>query len=109
MLPFAVAPLLKFVGSTEIMGKNAVPFWKIVIYGLVSFVMFLTNFIMIYKQNAMETTWLLLAPISFLILYASFIVMLIREPIKPLKELDNLDSSNGEGKIDVQAMVEKTE
>ena len=88
MLPFAVAPLLKFVGSKEIMGENAVPFWKIVMYAIISFVMFLTNFIMIYKQNALKTTWLLLAPITFLILYASFVIILIREPIKPLKKID---------------------
>jgi len=88
MLPFAVAPLLKFVGSTEIMGSNAVPFWKIVIYSIISFVMFSMNFIMIYKQNALETTWLLLGPFTFLVLYASFVITLIREPISPLRKLE---------------------
>jgi hypothetical protein len=86
MLPFAVAPLLKFVGSTEIMGANAVPFWKIVLYAIISIVMFATNFIMMYKQNALQTTWLVLAAsCTFLILYASFVMILIGEPITPLK------------------------
>lgn len=109
MLPFAVAPLLKFVGSTEIMGSNAVPSWKIIIYSIVSFVMFLTNFIMIYQQNALKTTWLLLGPFSFLVLYASFVITLIREPIKPLRRLEQIEDEDDAGKVDVRSQEVKRE
>lgn len=49
--------------------------------------MFFMNFVMMFLQNTIDSKVILGCVIAFLVLYFSFVVILIAEPIRPLKPL----------------------
>lgn len=87
MLPFAVVPLLKFAGSERIMGPFVLPRWQIILSAIVSVMMFSMNFVMMFLQNTISSRLAIGSVVLFLVLYFSFVLILIAEPIRPLKPL----------------------
>ena len=85
-LPFALVPLIKFVGSDLIMKEFAISpcsFWFATLFGVALFAL---NFYTVFAGNSYEW-WQILLIIIASLLYFALIYMVIREEVKPLREL----------------------
>ena len=87
LLPFALIPLLKFVGASDILGDFALPkwsYWFAVVFGFCLYVM---NFVLLFEDTSHWTwaTWVVV--IIACILYMALQVKAIMEPVSPLVAL----------------------
>ena len=85
-LPFALVPLIKFVGNKKIMGDFAVSKWQIGIASFLGTSLFLMNFVLIFK----DFTWDLLhiLPTALIsIIYLTLISITIYEPVQDLQKM----------------------
>ena len=86
-LPFALIPLIKFVGSKKIMGDFALSKYHIWFASGFGTFMFFSNFIQIFGTLEL-TQFYVFVPVMFLtIVYLSLIITAIQEPLSPLKKI----------------------
>lgn len=85
-LPFALVPLIKFVGSKKIMGDFAVSKCQIIGATCFGVGLFLTNFVIIFQDFTWD--WQHIVPTALLtIVYLALITVAIFEPIRDLKKM----------------------
>lgn len=86
-LPFALIPVLKFVGDKKIMGAFVVGRGQIIFAWFFGVFLFLMNFVVVFVDcNTWDwPTWLLV--IIGIIIYIGLLVMTLLEPTSHLKEL----------------------
>ena len=85
-LPFALVPLLKFVGSEKIMGQFAVSKGQIWFASTFGTFLFLMNFVIIFLDATFDQWWKWALVVLFTVVYIAFIMIAILEPIKPLRK-----------------------
>ena len=82
-LPFALIPTLKFVSDTNILGQFALPKWQLYFASFMGVGLFMGNFAILFDGDTYS--WYAYVIISFVtLIYAIFIYLVIREPVKPL-------------------------
>ena len=88
-LPFALIPLIKFVGNKKIMASFAVPRGQIIFASVFGFFLFVLNFFVIFQDaNSVFDQWWKIALVSSLsIIYVVLIGKCIIEPVQFLKRL----------------------
>lgn len=85
-LPFALVPLIKFVGSKKIMGDFAVPKWQIILATCFGVGLFVMNFVIIFQDFTWD--WQHIVPTAILTtIYLALITVAIVEPTKELKKM----------------------
>lgn len=85
-LPFALVPLIKFVGNEKIMGDFAVSKWQIGVATFIGTGLFMMNFVLIFQ----DFTWDLLhiLPTALVsIVYLTLISIAIYEPVQDLAKM----------------------
>jgi hypothetical protein len=79
LLPFAVVPVIKFVGNPKIMGPFALPKWEIICASLVGFGLFFMNFFLLFDGNSMAW-YIILLIVVISVIYIYIIIKAIIEP-----------------------------
>jgi len=83
-LPFAIVPLIKFVGNEKIMGQFVMPKRQIIFATCFGFFLFSMNFVILFSEfgeTLHENPLLLLGVIAASLIYLGFILVAIREPV----------------------------
>jgi NRAMP (natural resistance-associated macrophage protein)-like metal ion transporter len=73
-LPFALVPLIKFVGSEKIMGEFVLPKWQIYFASIFGVFLFSMNFVIIAGESDTSNWWLNISLGLMAIVYIYFIV-----------------------------------
>jgi natural resistance-associated macrophage protein 2 len=95
-LPFALVPLIKFVGSTKVMGQFALPQWQIIFASTFGFLLFSMNFVIIFMESNFDS-WVPVAAIVVVsIIYVGFILQSIMEPLSKLKRMTKAEMEDHE-------------
>jgi hypothetical protein len=95
-LPFALVPVIKFVGSPQIMGDFVLPKWQIYFASTFGVFLFGMNFVIIFIEADFED-WKPIAVIVLVsIVYIGFIVQSIIEPLSPLKKMTKAEIEDHE-------------
>ena len=85
-LPFALIPLIKFVGSKKIMGDFVVSKWQIGIATFIGTGLFLMNFLFIFSDFTWD--WLHILPTALIsFIYLTLIATAIYEPVHYLQKM----------------------
>lgn len=95
-LPFALVPLIKFVGSPKIMGDFAVPKWQIYFASTFGVFLFTMNFVIIFMESQFNDWKPVLGIVVISIIYIAFIVQSILEPLSPLKKMTKAEMEDHE-------------
>jgi len=88
-LPFALIPLIKFVGSKDIMGDFAMSKNHVRFASIFGFLLFVMNFVELAHNETVQESpvWAKIIIVILAIIYVMFILTAIKEPLSPLKEL----------------------
>ena len=86
-LPFALIPLIKFVGCPKIMGSFALPRWQIIAASIFGLWLFAMNITIIVKESTLDSWGKIIAMAIAITFYIYFLLSAILEPTKPLREL----------------------
>lgn len=95
-LPFALVPLIKFVGSPKIMGDFVLPKWQIYFASTFGVFLFTMNFVIIFMEAQFSNWKPVLAIVAVSIIYIAFIVRSILEPLSPLKKMTKAEQEDHE-------------
>ena len=95
-LPFALVPLIKFVGSPKIMGDFVLPKWQIYFASTFGVFLFTMNFVIIFLEAKFEDWRPVLLIVAVSIIYIAFIVQSILEPLSPLKKMTKAEMEDHE-------------
>ena len=95
-LPFALVPLIKFVGSTKIMGDFALPKWQIYFASTFGVFLFTMNFVIIFMEAQFDDWKPVAAIVLVSIIYIAFIVQSILEPLTNLKRMTKAELEDHE-------------
>ena len=83
-LPFAIVPLIKFVGNEKIMGSFVLPRKQILFASTFGLFLFSMNFVILFSEfgeTLLENPLLLLLVIAASFIYLGFIFVAITEPV----------------------------
>jgi natural resistance-associated macrophage protein len=95
-LPFALVPLLKFVGSQKVMGQFRIAKWQIYFASTFGVLLFTMNFVIFFSDSEF-TSWKTVAMVVvFCMVYVGFIINCIVEPISELKKLTKAELDDHE-------------
>jgi Mn2+/Fe2+ NRAMP family transporter len=77
------------VGDKKIMKEFTLPKWQVYFASAIGIFLFFLNFYVIFEGfgSIFEEFWSCLLIVTTLALYLAFIIMTIRSPVKPLKQL----------------------
>lgn len=95
-LPFALVPLIKFVGSKRIMGDFAMPKWQIYFASTFGIFLFTMNFVIIFMEAQFDNWKPVAAIVLVSIIYIAFIVQSILEPLTNLKRMTKAELEDHE-------------
>ena len=108
-LPFALVPLIKFVGSKDIMGDFAISRPQVAFASGFGFLLFIMNFVEIYNNAKVVSVWIMLLIIIASLIYISFIIIAIREPLSPLRKMTKEEIEDHEyDRVEVDAEISQT-
>tara|TARA_B110000305_G_C18904199_1_gene387760 strand:- start:82 stop:441 length:360 start_codon:yes stop_codon:yes gene_type:complete len=94
-LPFALIPLIKFVGNKKIMGDFAVSKGQIIFSTFFGVCLFLMNFVVVFTDFSWD--WQHVVPTAILIVvYLALIIIAIIEPTSELKEMTREEQEDHE-------------
>lgn len=89
-LPFALIPLIKFVGNRKVMGPTFVlPRGQIIFGTIFGTFLFVLNFVVIFQDpgSTFDTWWKIALIVIGSLLYVTLIGICIMEPVQILKKL----------------------
>lgn len=98
-LPFAIVPLIKFVGSEKIMGEFVVPKKQIMFAATFGTLLFSMNFVVIFTQYGeflRNNPVLLVLVVATSVVYLTLIYIAIKEPVSQLKQQTKEEIENQE-------------
>ena len=97
ILPFALVPLLKFVGSEKVMGDFAVKGCSWYFATLFGFCLFSFNFVVLFQDVSGTLPWWQYFLIgAAIVLYLAFLVKVVLEPVHDLKALTRAEEDDHE-------------
>ena len=96
-LPFALIPMIKFVGCPKIMGSFALPRWQIIAASIFGFGLFCMNITIIVKESSFDSWGKIISMAIGISVYVYFLLTAILEPTKPLRELTEEELNNYDG------------
>jgi Mn2+/Fe2+ NRAMP family transporter len=85
-LPFALIPLIKFASQEKIMGPFKMSKAATVFATAFGIFLFLMNFVLLFNGTDFNTTEIILI-VLVAIVYISFCLSVVMEPVKPLKKM----------------------
>jgi Mn2+/Fe2+ NRAMP family transporter len=88
-LPFALIPLIKFVGDEKVMKDFALPKWQVYFAWAFGIFLFVLNFYVVFSNSdtIFHNVWLFISIVVGAAVYLTFIVLAIKAPVYPLKKL----------------------
>lgn len=88
-LPFALIPLIKFVGNKKVMATFALPKGQIIFASIFGVFLFTLNFFVVFQDAAtvFDSWWKIALVSTVSLLYLTMIGICIMEPVQLLKKL----------------------
>lgn len=95
-LPFALVPLIKFVGNKKVMNLFVLGKWNMWFATVVGVILFVFNFVVLFGNGKTYDWWFILIILIVGIIYMILIVKAICEPVKNLQELTEEEMNDHE-------------
>jgi len=106
LLPFALAPLIKFCYSSEIIDEFVISQCQFVCATAFGALLYFTNFFVVFTSVTLNVWWHWVLLIIGSLIYIGLILIIIIEPIKPLRKMTKAEINDHEYE---QLIVEETD